>query len=151
MKLSRSPWSDGRGRGGRTRHWLAVGVLRNCRGVRLYDPRGDVGAGYTPSIRGRRKETLDRSLVAHLNLGGSLTGGRHPALDPSRANPSNSMRMYGLMCSSAPPTGLDDNDLTPEGEAEERHEVSLICCLVHSGTLATACCSDLMDQHESMR
>jgi hypothetical protein len=68
----------------------------------LYDPGGDVGAGDTPSIRGQKKETLDRSLVAHLNLGGGLTDGRHPALDLSGANPSNSLRMYGLMYHSTP-------------------------------------------------
>jgi hypothetical protein len=103
MRLSRSPKSDSRGRGGRTRHWLAVGVLRNYLGVWPYDPGGDVGEGYTPSIRGRKKETLDRSLAAHLNLGGGLTGGRRPALDPSGTNPSSSLRMRGLMYGSTPP------------------------------------------------
>jgi hypothetical protein len=50
MRLSRSLGSDGRGQGGRIGHWLVVGVLGNYRGVRLYDPGGDVGAGDTPSI-----------------------------------------------------------------------------------------------------
>jgi hypothetical protein len=50
LMMSRSPGSYGQKRGGRTRHWLVVKVLKNHRGVRLYDPRGDVGAGDTPSI-----------------------------------------------------------------------------------------------------
>jgi hypothetical protein len=102
-RLSRSPRSDGRGRGRRTRHWLVVEVLRNYQGIRPYDPRGDVGARYTPSIQGQKKETLDRSLAAHMNLGGSLTSGRRYVLNLSGANPSISLRMHGLMYSSAPP------------------------------------------------
>jgi hypothetical protein len=42
MRLSRSPGSDGRGQGGRIEHWLIVRVLKNYRGVRLYDHGGDV-------------------------------------------------------------------------------------------------------------
>jgi hypothetical protein len=52
---------------------LGVGSLSESlgtiEGVRLYDPRGDVGAGDTPNIRGRKKETLDRSLVASSESG----------------------------------------------------------------------------------
>jgi hypothetical protein len=62
----------------------------------------DVGLGYTPSIRGRKKETLDRYLAAHLNLGDSLIGGRRPVLNLSGANPSIPMRMHELMYSSTP-------------------------------------------------
>jgi hypothetical protein len=60
--------------------------------VRLYDPVGDVGEGDTPSIRGRKKETLDRNLVERLNLRGGLTDGKCLALDLSGANPSKSLR-----------------------------------------------------------
>jgi hypothetical protein len=102
MRLSRSPGFDGRRQGGRTGHWLAIKILKNYQGVRLYDPGGDVGTRDTPSIQGRQKETLDRSLATHLNLGVSLTNGRRPTLDPSRANPSNYLRMYGLMYISTP-------------------------------------------------
>jgi hypothetical protein len=45
------------GEGGELGTWLTVGVLRDYREVRLYDPGGDVGAGDTPSIRGQKKET----------------------------------------------------------------------------------------------
>jgi hypothetical protein len=101
--MSRFPRSDGRGRGGQTGHWLIVGALRNHRGIQLYDLGGDVEARDTPSIRGRKKETLDKSLVVPLNLGGSLTDAGCPALDSSGVDPSNSMRMYGLMHGSTPP------------------------------------------------
>jgi hypothetical protein len=50
MRLSRSPGSNGRGRGGRIGHWLPVAVLMDYQEVRMYDPGGDVGAGNTPSI-----------------------------------------------------------------------------------------------------
>jgi hypothetical protein len=63
----------------------------------LHGPGGHGGAGDTPSIQGRKKETLDRSLAAPLNLGGSLMDRGRPALDPFGADPSNSLRMYGLM------------------------------------------------------
>jgi hypothetical protein len=49
------PGSDGQGRGGRTRHWLTIGVLRNHRGSSRMI-LGGVGAGDTPSIRVKRKK-----------------------------------------------------------------------------------------------
>jgi hypothetical protein len=100
--MSRSLDSDGQGRGGRIEHWLVVRVLRNHRRVRLHNPTLDVGVGDTPSIRGRKKETPNKSMVAPLNLGGSLTNKRHPTLDPFGFDPSNSLRMYGLMHDSTP-------------------------------------------------
>jgi hypothetical protein len=69
----------------------------------LYDLGRDVGARDTPSIRGGKKETMDRSLAAPLNLGGSLTDRRRPTLEPYGTNHSNSLRMYGLMYSSTLP------------------------------------------------
>jgi hypothetical protein len=39
----------------------------------------------------------------------------------------------------------------PEGEAEERHKISPIYYLLHSGIMHAICFSDLMDQHESKR
>jgi hypothetical protein len=57
---SRSPGYDDQWRGGRQgSHWLVVGVLEHHRGV-------DVGARKlsSPTIQGRRKETLNRSLTA---------------------------------------------------------------------------------------
>jgi hypothetical protein len=93
MWLSRSLRSDGRGRGGRSRCWLPVGVLGDYREVQLYDPRGDVGVGDTPSIQGPKKETLNRTSIALPKLGGGLTNGRCPALQLSGASPSNSLRM----------------------------------------------------------
>jgi hypothetical protein len=91
-------------------------------------------------------------LVAHLNLGGSLTDERHPALDLSGANPSNSLRTVWTNVQ------FDTSELVSkimicllEGEVEERHEVSPIYSLLHLGTLPPVYCSDLMDKHESMR
>jgi hypothetical protein len=68
----------------------------------MYDPGEDVGAGNTPSIQGQKKETLDRSLGAHLSLEGVLVNKTRPALDLFGANPSSSMRMYGLVFHLAP-------------------------------------------------
>ena len=47
----------------------------------MYDPGEDVGARDTPSIRGQKKETPDRSLTAPL---GSYMSGERPILDLSR-------------------------------------------------------------------
>jgi hypothetical protein len=56
--------------------------------------------GDTPSIRGWKKVTRDISLVGPLDLGGNLMDGRHLTLEPSTTDPSNSLRMYGLMYGS---------------------------------------------------
>jgi hypothetical protein len=106
---------------------------------------GEVGAGDTPSIQGRKKENLDRSLAARLNLRSSLMDWRRPTLDLSGVNPSNSLRMCGhVQFDIFKPISVITISL-PEGEAKERDEVSLIYCLVHSRALPIACCSNMMD------
>jgi hypothetical protein len=47
VKVSQIGWSRARGRTG---HCLAVRILRDYRGIRMYDPEGDVGVGDIPSI-----------------------------------------------------------------------------------------------------
>jgi hypothetical protein len=66
--------------------------------------RGDVGVRDPCSltIQGQRKETLNRTLAAQLELGGNPTSGRHPSLDLSRVGPSITMKMCGLMSGLAP-------------------------------------------------
>jgi hypothetical protein len=70
----------------------------------LYDPGGDVGARKlsSPTIQGRRKEALNRSLTAPLGPGGNLMSEGCPALNPSGAEPSVTMRMCGRMYGSTP-------------------------------------------------
>lgn len=79
--ISRSPDSDGQGWAGWTRHWLLVGVIWNHQGVWLYDPWGNVWGRDTANIWGRKKETLNGSLVATLALVGSLMGGKYSTLN----------------------------------------------------------------------
>jgi hypothetical protein len=92
-------------RGATGSRWLTVGVLEYHRGIQLYDPGGDVGARKlsSPTIRGRRKEALNRSLTALLGLGGGPMGKRCPALNPSGAEPSVAMRLRGRVYGPAPP------------------------------------------------
>lgn len=69
----------------------------------MYDTGGDVGARDTPNIRGRKKETSNRSLVASLGLEGNPMGGRRHALDLFGTDLFDAPGMCGLMYYSASP------------------------------------------------
>lgn len=85
--LSRSPKSNGWGKGGWTRYYLLVRILWIHQGDGLH----------TPDIWGQQKETLNRFLVSHLDLGGSLMGGACFTSDPNGTDLSNASRMCGLI------------------------------------------------------
>jgi hypothetical protein len=51
----------------------------------------------SPTIRGRRKEALNRSLTVVLGLGSYPMSERFPTLKPSGAEPSVTMKMCGRM------------------------------------------------------
>jgi hypothetical protein len=65
---------------------------------------GHVGARElnSPTIQGRRKKTLNRTLVAQLKLGGNMMSGRCPTRDPTRVSLSSTIRICGLMSGLAP-------------------------------------------------
>jgi hypothetical protein len=56
----------------------------------------------SPTIRGRRKKDLNRSLTASLELGGDPMSERCPALNPSGVEPFVTMSMRGWVYSPAP-------------------------------------------------